>query len=455
MRTRFDIETKQHTNPQIYWRGRSSSTGTVDDASNSPASNLEWGALKSLSCRFFDDTPTTDFIRRQASGELIVNPMQSIAWSLDNPLISQQVSQSRSVASTGEVYDDSFHNEWSSLTWSGVTIVLGPHAPTSHDAAFDLFGRLSHWSGHSSTIEPYAASVKNAAVVRFRTDYADMVDILLSDRDATSLIPGILRSVLRLTEDFERRRLSAAASDLGKLWLAYRYGVRPLLYDLRTILRALSKENHVRRSFRSKTPDIVTDRSVALQRYGITGNYVEDTCSVSCLSRIILRSSFRAGITADLVLDDLSDMSGFRWDQLLPTMWDITPYSFLVDWVLNVSEWLTNFAPTPKVAQQIGFVTHSCNISVQGSSCPTALYAFPVEQTDSYYGVTYTATNHVLLDKGYTLLGRFRARTAFGPSVSLEFDPISWINPTHVADLLAIITGFDLVRSSMRRSRVA
>lgn len=451
MRSRHSTQKLLHKRTQTSWSGSSTPTYTDGEYCNLPTANLEWDKLSALACRYFDDVIGADFISRRSHDELIVNPMQSVGWSLTNPQVYQNHRCYRFDPSDVMVTDYSCLNTWSSLTYSGVTYLLGPNPPTSHDAAFDLVSRLFSVTNHAPKVAQAITEAKNAATVRFRTDYADMVDILLSDRDAFQLLPGLLKQISKLTLDFERHRLSATASDISRLWLAYRYGVRPLLYDVSTILRYLSKKGAVRRSFRSRSDSIHSETTWNDRRYGIQNNRAFDSCSVQATSLISVRSKIRAGITADLVLD--ASEGGFRWDRILPTIWDLTPYSFLVDWLLNVSDWLANFAPSPKVRQQVGFVTHSCNISVQGSAYATvAQSSFPIKTMNPYVNGFYDlAESHVFSDKGYTLLGSFKARTSFVPDVTIHFDPVSWISAAHLADLLSIIMGFKSMRTSIRR----
>lgn len=450
MRSRHSSREKLHMQVQSSWSGWGTSVYVADENSNMPQDNPEWDKLSSLACRYFDDVIGANFISRRSHDELIVNPMQSVGWSLTNPQIYQNHRCGRHLAD-GSVYDYSCLNTWSSLTYSGVTYLTGPNPPTSHDAAFDLVRRLFSATDHTSKVAQAIIEAQNAATVRFRTDYADMVDILLSDRDAYHMLPGLLKQVSRLTLDFERKRLVAIASDMSKLWLAYRYGVRPLLYDITTILQHLSKKGAVRRSFRSRSNSIHSEKTWSDRRYGIMSDRAFDSCETHAVSLISVRSQIRAGITADLVCD--TSEGGFRWDRILPTIWDLTPYSFLVDWLLNVSDWLANFAPSPQVRQQVGFVTHSCNISVQGSAYASEDQSqFPIRE-DSLWspGDFDLAESHSFSDKGYTLLGTFKSRISFTPDVTLHFDPISWISASHLADLLAIIMGFKSVRTSIRR----
>lgn len=144
---------------------------------------------------------------------------------------------------------------------------------------------------------------------------------------------------------------------LSDMWLGTRFGLLPLFSDVRDILN-LSKK--------------VVDTIHIPPYYTIRGGSLERSQTTSTATLLI--SDFR------VLIDRTTDTSagchvGFYYNrqvspiretlfnfgldptQLLRSIWELVPFSFVVDEVINVGDWIESFNPTPDVHPIMGWLT--------------------------------------------------------------------------------------------------
>lgn len=158
-------------------------------------------------------------------------------------------------------------------------------------------------------------------------------------RDARNNDPGIGR----------KRGTEVAAKEISKSWLELQYALLPLMGDINTIINLIikGKPNDIKTSFSGT--DIVQvrkDEPITLSGYNLQrGTYVDR--KAQCF--------LKAGIT----VSDVTDYTGIAeylnqslrdFDQVVPTIWELTPYSFLVDYFVNVGDILDSLAQQGKIS---------------------------------------------------------------------------------------------------------
>lgn len=119
---------------------------------------------------------------------------------------------------------------------------------------------------------------------------------------------------------------------LSSDWLAYRYGWRPLISDLKTLSEMISnsKDRLVRHSKRSSDVSSHTSTST---RMNPVGSYF--SWQVTVIDEVTTR--LRGSVTADIVLPKL------QFNPLV-TGWELIPFSFVIDWFVSIGKALLAYS---------------------------------------------------------------------------------------------------------------
>lgn len=124
-----------------------------------------------------------------------------------------------------------------------------------------------------------------------------------------------------------------------ELWLGARYSIRPLIYDFYSAKLALSR----------LMDDQALLKGTGLQVEEVVSEY--DSGWLTSLSApetrrhrqwLTLDRKYRSSayVTVDSRID-----SAIQFDPLL-TSWELIPYSFVVDWFVNIGAWVSTLTPT-------------------------------------------------------------------------------------------------------------
>lgn len=150
---------------------------------------------------------------------------------------------------------------------------------------------------------------------------------------------------------YVRRALKKLGSDIprsiGNGWLMYFYGVRPLI----STLEALVEQNKPR----SKSYVVRQRQSVAhpMLAYVTHGDGVVSGASAEISVQCQLMADIE--ISADMSYYYRLGITGNPNDALV-TAWALAPWSFVVDWILPVEQFLLSLMWVPGVKYQGGFV---------------------------------------------------------------------------------------------------
>lgn len=126
------------------------------------------------------------------------------------------------------------------------------------------------------------------------------------------------------------------------MWLTYRYGARPLMHSLQSLVSALTTERRSdittaraqARRKRERTEDIV--RTVGKFKYTVRRHTVEEI-----RVRAFSVDQYKASFSTDL---------GLLPDQIPVTLWNLITCSFVVDWFLNIGDYINALVPRAGVS---------------------------------------------------------------------------------------------------------
>lgn len=221
---------------------------------------------------------------------------------------------------------------------------------------------------------------------------------ILSDLDKTlSMFRRPFQGATKLLTKMERtrgKRLSRI-SNLGKKsgnyarataesWLEHRYGWTPVLMDMDTITMACYKvRNQWDRQYLVVRAEEKTSRdaTTSIFRVALDGSLSGWLATGSVQSSQQMKAA--AGIIFDhkgqTTADHVQNLLGLRPSDAPATIWETIPYSFVVDWFVNVGDWIQAITPVPginirgkwvtSVEQFSGSYSGTCIIPDAVSSC--------------------------------------------------------------------------------------
>jgi len=142
------------------------------------------------------------------------------------------------------------------------------------------------------------------------------------------------------------KRLLAGEKLVGDLWLQYRYGFLPLVLTIQDVIEQLVVKLH--KGFRVKQYRAGSHLSVSRT----SGTLDQNLCA-----ELLLRSqrSVETGIQGFATLTTKHNtwsherILGTRWQDLPATLYELTPLSFVWDWIWNIGSWIQSIVPDPSV----------------------------------------------------------------------------------------------------------
>lgn len=172
----------------------------------------------------------------------------------------------------------------------------------------------------------------------------------------------ITKSIRAVTIKFVSRRARKKAkvyllkqTDFNELldrWLEWRYGIRPIIGDINSIIDAINSEALVsgsRMTFRGYEPatwtaeDQVTSTFSSLIRYKL-------------YRKTVVSGEVRAGVLSQVRQTPLPGAVYGLYD-IPQAVWDLTPYSFVADWFFNIGDVIASWTPSAAFTALASWVT--------------------------------------------------------------------------------------------------
>lgn len=135
----------------------------------------------------------------------------------------------------------------------------------------------------------------------------------------------------------------------GSRYLAFRYGVRPLLMDLDSALAEFHNSN-VKPAVRRVSSRMQCEwREVTTDLYQSNPDY---------LRTFVKNASFKFRKTMYFTVDpDVANMKRLGFTNLAAVLWEVTPYSFMFDWILPVGQFIGSLDAMAGVSVKSGFTS--------------------------------------------------------------------------------------------------
>lgn len=175
-----------------------------------------------------------------------------------------------------------------------------------------------------------ARSEAAAGLLDLSTTLAEAPETLKAIFEALRLILVKYLEVRRRVSRMKSNDISSGnlASDIANVWMQYRYGIMPNVYTIQDGLEYLSSELVKYQSVRVGSQDFQMEIPPLLESWSgdISG----------LIHRVFLKNRF--------ALQDATKKGAFLRTNLLVTSWELIPLSFVIDWVLNVGDFLSSLS---------------------------------------------------------------------------------------------------------------
>jgi len=314
--------------------------------------------------RVMDDFVTPGFASLSKQGRIINNPMYSYRWMRE---YSQAVVVDTMTLPTPGRYTvthigayTAILDKYGPVFPDGALLKLRQQLDSSRDAQVaginarknispSLVMSLVSIAESPKTFRMLSGALKDVAALAKAAVSGNRKDLVQVDRVMRRRrLPTLSARARQLWRDTKQDRLvvSAGSLTLAKRWLELRYGWTPAVMDVLGVLKALDPkrkllpERATARGFSSHEKSIKLDGSVDLGARGIENFATRHTDSVASRAWCIY--------IADLNYQSYRD---FGVTDILTAGYELVPYSFVLDWFINVGDWLE--ALQPKVGIKI------------------------------------------------------------------------------------------------------
>lgn len=237
-------------------------------------------------------------------------------------------------------------------------------------------------------------------------------------------------------------RLGSVASGAANGWLEWRYGWGPLAYSIQDILKAWDRTvGHlevIRRVGRSK------DFVEAAGELSATASYPWNNLPNRWDSKTTVseRHFFRAGCIVQVRTSLVREM-GLSLSALPATKWDLVPYSWMIDWFVDVGTWLKAVTPVAGVTVEGSWLSSKVDREMR------IVTSHPAESADWQVGADSYSARHSACTMSYSTTATQKARIVGVSPSTLPTVDTRLRNLKHVIDTLAV--GFQQFRPKGRK----
>lgn len=275
------------------------------------------------------DVVTPNWKKRQSKGEIINNPMTRVSTIIHRePFLSTLTYDLEKYGCTPKKWYRQF-------TQSYIVDKAIP-MPDSLGATVDL-----------DSVKAQAVSACWAGISAVKLE--GLVTALEFDKTIIGFL-DLFKKAYRIIHALRKKEWKLLKSEFSKseiieLYMNARYNLRPVFHDVKGLLAALDYDftsKFDRQTFRAykKEYDIKSEEDLLLHtpysnaqtRLEIRGTYIEN---VSVEARAGVLTSFEPG--------DITMFEVLGLDQGLTSAWELIPFSFIVDWFVNVGDTICQF----------------------------------------------------------------------------------------------------------------
>lgn len=155
---------------------------------------------------------------------------------------------------------------------------------------------------------------------------------------AVNILKGSISEKRAITKKFYVSRKDYMEA-LANFWMEMRYALRPLIYEIEGLEKALSKQlREIRQTARGRF--ISHDSETTTREVDFGSDFKATEVKTVSWTR-----TSRAGVLYAATPSDISWYSIFGLDQPLESIYELTKLSFVIDWIFNIGDILASWTP--------------------------------------------------------------------------------------------------------------
>lgn len=290
-------------------------TGEVTSDVTTENHHVAFSSVESM-----DDVVTPGFNRRSAAGEIINNPMLYIKDTVDS-------------GSGGKYSAIKSGTEWT------ISAPKGSLSAQNADRPFWGVGRLEtdqSPSDHLSAVKANCLGNVDRSPYAFAEDFGEVFETIRFLRQPFQGLKEVSERFSFFAANLTKNHRLDFAQAIARAWLEYRFAFSPLVRSAWDAALALSEPTP------SSRPTRQTARSRSESFDSIQDTAMSGNGAFQYFRSLDYQGETRAGILYEVAnpLVDWRHKYGFRFKDFPETAWALAPYSFLVDRIVNISEFI-------------------------------------------------------------------------------------------------------------------
>lgn len=284
-----------------------------------------------------DDVVTPLYHRLSASGMIINSPMTKVTTILrDNPC-SRYTAFGKDQWSTACDPDD-FKIYLNEKWWANY--------PSSSFVSWTDLPEIPSYDQTNIVNQAISQAWANVDV----TDIQSLVSLAEGQKTVVSLVAIAKRliSVIKMIKKLEGRKLLIELSpkQLSDRYMELRYALRPLMYEAKGVAAALEEGTlaaNDRLTYRGHKSYEADDSTVTTYPVSYTDNCGTWTAEYKLHRLWKHQVSVRSGVLTQL--EALNSLNVWGLSQPIESLWELVPFSFVIDWFINVGDTIASFTP--------------------------------------------------------------------------------------------------------------
>jgi hypothetical protein len=289
-----------------------------------------------------DDVVSPNFNTRVSRGEVFFNPMNHTRHEVSSEGQGYHQVFNTSVNCSGTPRFKEQRREGDLAGWLVVQNLYGGMVPEA----------LSTFS--TQDLGAAITEVSTRVLADRGTSDSNLFESVAQLDQALGLQHDLLKEAQRLVDAARRTKIGRAAKSAASLYLAYRYGIKPIMSDLNALRKGMDTE--IKKTRKS------THAQVRLDRFS-SSLYESGTGHVYSFRTNKTESVTVRATSLDEYIMSFASESGFSEKSLYQTPWELVPFSFVLDWFVNFGDFYGSLLPSPGYTQLGSCITVLTEVS--------------------------------------------------------------------------------------------